>query len=51
MVIYIENEKTINMSKTTNATIERFKKTNAPDIHYYYYIKVMDTIVEYKIMS
>ena len=41
--IHAENDETVNVSKTTNATIERLKKANAPDIHYSYYIDVLDT--------
>ena len=41
--IHAENDGTVNVSKTTNATFERLKKANAPDIHYSYYIDVLDT--------
>ena len=41
--IHAENDGSVNVLETTNATIERLKKANAPDIHYSYYIDVLDT--------
>ena len=41
--IHAENDESVNVSETTNATIERLKNANAPDIHYSYYIDVLDT--------
>jgi predicted peptidase len=41
--IHAENDGTVDVTKTTNATIERLKKANAKEIHYSYYIDVVDT--------
>ncbi len=43
MVYSCRNDGSVNISETTNATIERLKNANAPDIHYSYYIDVLDT--------
>ena len=41
--IHAENDGTVDVTKTTNATIERLKNANAKEIHYSYYIDVVDT--------
>jgi len=41
--IHAKNDGTVDVTKTTNATIERLKKANAAEIHYSYYIDVVDT--------